>query len=117
MGPILARPELLLACIEGHRADRNARCEDDGVELSRHPIPSFSFLIAIVPVVPLKRPTMAEGFHVTEAVAWGWYYLSTVLDDFSRSIVAWKLCAIMRTDGVTATPDVALVYSASIRFR
>src|ERR1700710_2631822 len=26
---------------------------------------------------------------------WGCYYLSTVLDDFSRYIVAWKLCATM----------------------
>jgi len=27
--------------------------------------------------------------------AWGWYYLSTVLDDFSRYIVAFKLCTTM----------------------
>jgi transposase InsO family protein len=25
-------------------------------------------------------------------IGWGWFYLSTVLDDFSRYIVAWKLC-------------------------
>jgi putative transposase len=34
--------------------------------------------------------------------AWGWYYLSTVLDDFSRFIVAWKLCATMKAKDVTA---------------
>jgi putative transposase len=39
---------------------------------------------------------------------WGWYYLSTVLDDFSRYIVAWKLCATMCVDDVTATLDLAL---------
>jgi len=26
---------------------------------------------------------------------WGWFYLSTVLDDFSRYILAWKLCTTM----------------------
>jgi transposase InsO family protein len=31
-----------------------------------------------------------------------------VLDDFSRFIVAWKLCATMRADDVTATLDLAL---------
>jgi transposase InsO family protein len=24
-------------------------------------------------------------------IGWGWFYLSSVLDDFSRYIVAWKL--------------------------
>ena len=28
-------------------------------------------------------------------------YLSTVLDDFSRYIIAWKLCANMRAENVT----------------
>ena len=35
-------------------------------------------------------------------------YLSTVLDDFSRYIVAWKLCTNMRAEDVTATLDLAL---------
>jgi len=32
---------------------------------------------------------------------WGWFYLSTVLDDFSRYIIAWKLSVIecFETDG------------------
>ena len=47
-------------------------------------------------------------FTYFKIVGWGWYYLSTTLDDFSRYIVAWKLCATMRTDDVTATLDLAL---------
>ena len=31
---------------------------------------------------------------------WGWFYLSTVLDDFSRYIIAWKLCTTMKTQDV-----------------
>jgi RNA-directed DNA polymerase len=42
---------------------------------------------------------------------WGWYFLSTVLDDFSRYIVAWKLCATMCAEDVTATLDLALLAS------
>ena len=42
---------------------------------------------------------------------WGWYYLSTVLDDFSRFIVAWKLCTTMKAQDVTATLDLALAAS------
>jgi transposase InsO family protein len=34
---------------------------------------------------------------------WGWFYLSTVLDDFSRYVVAWKLCTTMRAGDATAT--------------
>jgi hypothetical protein len=29
-------------------------------------------------------------FTYFRIVGWGWYYLSTVLDDFSRYIIAWK---------------------------
>ena len=47
-------------------------------------------------------------FTYLKITGWGWYYLSTVLDDFSRFIVAWKLCSTMRVDDVTATLDLAL---------
>lgn len=47
-------------------------------------------------------------FTYLKITGWGWYYLSTVLDDFSRYIVAWKLCSTMRADNVTDTLDLAL---------
>ena len=36
------------------------------------------------------------------------FYLSTVLDDFSRYIIAWKLCTTMKAEDVTVTLDLAL---------
>jgi transposase InsO family protein len=50
-------------------------------------------------------------FTYLKITGWGWYYLSTVLDDFSRFIVAWKLCATMKVQDVTATLDLALAAS------
>ena len=47
-------------------------------------------------------------FTYLKVTGWGWYYLSSVLDDFSRFIVAWKLCATMRASDVTETLDLAL---------
>ena len=47
-------------------------------------------------------------FTYLKVTGWGWFYLSSVLDDFSRYIVAWKLCANMRAEDVTATLDRAL---------
>jgi putative transposase len=47
-------------------------------------------------------------FTYLKVTGWGWYYLSTVLDDFSRFIVAWKLCATMQVSDVTDTLDLAL---------
>src|SRR6478752_6878135 len=47
-------------------------------------------------------------FTYLKVIGWGWFYLSTVLDDFSRYIVAWKLCTGMRAEDVTATLDLAL---------
>jgi hypothetical protein len=42
-------------------------------------------------------------FTYLKVIGWGWYYLSTVLDDFSRYIIAFKLCTTMRADDVTDT--------------
>ncbi len=44
-------------------------------------------------------------FTYFKIVDWGWFYLSTILDDFSRYIVAWKLCTTMRYDNVINTVD------------
>ena len=50
-------------------------------------------------------------FTYFKVIGWGWYYLSTVLDDFSRFIIAWKLCTTMKAEDVTATLDLALAAS------
>jgi RNA-directed DNA polymerase len=55
-----------------------------------------------------------SDFTYLKITGWGWYYLSTVLDDFSRYIVAWKLCATMCAGDVTATLDLALSASGLI---
>ena len=34
-------------------------------------------------------------FTYCKVMGWGWYYLSTILDDYSRFIVAWRLCTTM----------------------
>lgn len=47
-------------------------------------------------------------FTYLKVTGWGWFYLSTVLDDFSRYIVAWKLCTTMAAGDVTATLELAL---------
>ena len=47
-------------------------------------------------------------FTYLKVIGWGWFYLSTVLDDFSRYIVAWKLCTTMRAADVTDTLNLAL---------
>ena len=50
-------------------------------------------------------------FTYLKVIGWGWFYLSTVLDDFSRYIIAWKLCTTMRAEDVTDTLDLALAAS------
>ena len=47
-------------------------------------------------------------FTYFKIVDWGWYYLSTVLDDYSRYIVSWRLTTSMTAKDVTATLDDAL---------
>lgn len=47
-------------------------------------------------------------FTYFKVTGWGWFYLSTILDDYSRYIVAWKLCTTMKVNDVTETLQAAL---------
>ena len=50
-------------------------------------------------------------FTYFKITGWGWYYLSTILDDFSRYVIAWKLCTTMKAEDVTDTLELALTAS------
>jgi transposase InsO family protein len=56
-------------------------------------------------------------FTYFRIVHWGWYYLSTVLDDFSRYIIAWKLSPTMGATDVTETLDQALAITGMDQVR
>jgi putative transposase len=79
---------------------------------------------ATIVSVPRQRNTKEEkdkttapnqlwqtDFTYLKVIGWGWFYLSTVLDDFSRYIIAWKLCTTMKAEDVTVTLEMALVAS------
>ena len=54
-------------------------------------------------------------FTYLKVIGWGWFYLSTILDDFSRYIIAWKLCSTMKAEDVTDTLNLALAASGCDR--
>jgi putative transposase len=82
-------------------------------------------------IIPVKekfeKPTKRVNemwqtdFTQFKIVGWGWYYLSTVLDDYSRYILAWKLTTTMNTLDVQDTLEVALekagIESVRVRHR
>ena len=47
-------------------------------------------------------------FTYLKVTGWGWYYLSTILDDYSRYIIAWQLTQTMSSDDVKATLDMVV---------
>ncbi|MCF8066344.1 MAG: DDE-type integrase/transposase/recombinase [Desulfarculaceae bacterium] len=47
-------------------------------------------------------------FTYFKIIGWGWYYLSTILDDYSRYIIAWLLTSTMAADDVKNTLDLAI---------
>lgn len=59
---------------------------------------------------PTKRVNelWQTDFTYFRIVGWGWYYLSTILDDYSRYIIAWKLTSNMAADDVKKTLDLAI---------
>jgi putative transposase len=46
-------------------------------------------------------------FTYMKVIGWGWYYLSTILDDYSRYIIAWILSTGMAATDVKKTLDLA----------
>jgi putative transposase len=54
-------------------------------------------------------------FTYFKVVGWGWFYLSTILDDYSRYVIAWKLCTTMKAADVTDTLNLALKASGCAR--
>ncbi len=54
-------------------------------------------------------------FTYLKVISWGWFFLSTILDDYSRYVIAWKLCATMKAEDVTDTLELALQASGCDR--
>jgi len=47
-------------------------------------------------------------FTYFKILGWGWYYLSTILDDYSRYIIHWELCNGMSATDVQRSVEKAL---------
>lgn len=47
-------------------------------------------------------------FTYFKIIGWGWYYLSTIMDDYSRYIIHWELCETMKSEDVERTIERAL---------
>jgi transposase InsO family protein len=79
---------------------------------ARDLIPSPNYIV-ITAADRFQHPTTAvhelwqTDFTYFLINGWGWFYLSTVIDDFSRYVIAWKLCTTMTTEDVIATLDLA----------
>ena len=72
-------------------------------------IPSPAFIVLAAAKTfqhPTHRPNELWQTDFTY-LGWGWYYLSTVLDDYSRYIIAWMLRTSMQAADVTETRDLA----------
>ncbi len=54
-------------------------------------------------------------FTYLKVIGWGWFYLSTILDDYSRYVISWRLCTTMKASDVTATLEEALIASGCDR--
>tara|TARA_B100002003_G_scaffold115258_1_gene106537 strand:+ start:455 stop:1501 length:1047 start_codon:yes stop_codon:yes gene_type:complete len=59
---------------------------------------------------PTKRVNelWQTDFSYFKIIYWGWYYLSSVLDDHSRFILSWKLFTSMSADDVIETLNMAV---------
>jgi len=66
---------------------------------------------------PTKRvhELWQTDFTYLKVVGWGWYYLGSVLDDYSRYVIAWKLFTSMSAGDVKELLDVAVAKTGADR--
>lgn len=50
-------------------------------------------------------------FTYFKIIGWGWYYLSTIIDDYSRFIITWDLRSQMTSKDVMPSVDNALLFT------
>jgi putative transposase len=91
--------------------------------LKAHDLSTSPAFILLKAADHFAQPTTAPhqlwhtDFTYLRVIGWGWCYLSTVLDDFARYILAWKLCATMTATDVADTLTLALRSSGLARVR
>jgi putative transposase len=89
--------------------------------LKAHDLITSPAFILLKAADKFAQPTTAPNqlwqtdFTYLKVIGWGWFYLSTVLDDFSRYILAWKLCTTMTATDVSDTLQMALKASGLTR--
>ena len=77
--------------------------------LKRHDLITSPAYIVMKAADKFSNPTTAVNqlwqtdFTYLKVTGWGWFYLSTVMDDYSRYIIAWRLCTSMAASDVTDT--------------
>ena len=82
--------------------------------LKAHDLVTSPAFIVMTAADKFAQPTTAPNqlwqtdFTYLRVIGWGWFYLSTILDDYSRCILAWKLCTTMAASDVTETLEMAL---------
>ena len=82
--------------------------------LKAHDLITSPAFVVVKAADAFKHPTTAPNqlwqtdFTYLKVIGWGWFYLSSVLDDFARFIIAWKLCTTMKATDVIDTLEMAL---------
>ena len=85
--------------------------------LKAHDLVTSPVYTVIEALDKFPHPTRAPNelwqtdFTYFKVVQWGWYYLSTILDDYSRFILAWRLCTGMAADDVKHTIEDAIRFT------
>ena len=85
--------------------------------LKAHDLITSPVYAVVTALDKFPQPTKAVNelwqtdFTYLKVVHWGWYYLSTILDDYSRYILAWRLCSGMAADDVKQTLEDAIQFT------
>ena len=112
----LERPELSARELAVLYTERGYFVSESSVYrlLKAHDLITSPAFILMKAADKFQHPTTAPNqlwqtdFTYLKVIGWGWVYLSTVLDDYSGSVLAWKLCDGMRARDVSDTLDLAL---------